>query len=299
MAFVEVPDIIRVQLGTKMRLFKVEIVCFHPSAIGTSLLFNELTAKNLAYSFSSGAAKLLSNALKEKSMQAYERIRTEWNKSMATLVALPHMQLLATQKISLKQYMAFLRETYFHAGLNPQIQAAATIYFKDNPRDVIKRFYQHAISEISHDLLALNDLATLGVDVSDIPKQRPLPSTTALNAFPLFEMQFRNPMAYLGYLFHLEFMPTQNGKEYMSVLENIGVPKSAMTFIEEHATVDMQHNKFMEFYINKLIQTEADLEAAIYGVVATCELHGKMISSAFEAVDRGAIVFSQAVQKPA
>lgn len=230
-------------------------------------------------------------------MNAFEKIRTEWTSSMAALSKRPHMQMLANKTLKKNHYMAYLRETYFHAGLNPQIQAVATIYFKDNPRDLIKKFYQHAISEIGHDVLALNDLAAMGIDVSKIPEQRPLPFTSALNAFPLFEMQFRNPMAYLGYLFHLEFMPTQNGHNYMKALREIGIPDGAMSFIEEHSTVDVQHNKFMEFYLSRAIKTEADLEAAIYGAVATCELHGQMISAAFEAADSGLITFDYAAQR--
>jgi pyrroloquinoline quinone (PQQ) biosynthesis protein C len=229
-------------------------------------------------------------------MSTFELVWSRWSKSMAALSQRPHMQMLANKTLAKKHYMAYLRETYFHAGLNPQIQAVATIYFKDNPRDLIKKFYQHAISEIGHDLLALNDLAAMGVDVSKIPMQRPLPFTSALNAFPLFEMQFRNPMAYLGYLFHLEFMPTQNGQNYMTALREIGVPDGAMTFIEEHATVDVQHNKFMEFYLSRAVKTQEDLEAVIYGAVATCELHGQMIAGAFEAADRGELTFEFVAQ---
>src|SRR5207302_1057002 len=114
-------------------------------------------------------------------------------------------------------------------------------------------FYKHAVSEIAHDLLALNDLGALGVDMEKMKQTRPLPATAAFNAFPLMQIQFTNPIAYLGYLFHLEFLPTQQGRSHIERLMSLGVPENALTFLEEHATVDIGHNKMMERYIKYFV----------------------------------------------
>lgn len=223
--------------------------------------------------------------------RTFDQIVSAWRASMQDLDASPWFRRIKEGKLGLVHYKALLRETYFHAGMNPQLQAVATLYMDREQRKVIQRFYQHAISEMNHDLLALNDLEAMGVDVEKIRKDRALPATVALNAFPLMEMQLRSPLVYLGYLFHLEFMPTQNGGGYIEMLKAAGVPENALSFLKEHAEVDVAHNNMMMTYIENLVRTQEDLDNVIYGAQSTCVLHGHMICDAFEAAESGKLVF--------
>lgn len=197
------------------------------------------------------------------------------------------LQRLFSGQITVDHYKAVLREIYFHTRENPQLQTLAATYFKGDQRKYVKKFMAHASSEFGHDQLALNDLKTLGEDISDIPNQRPLPETTALLAFPFYQIQYGNPIGYLGYLFHLEFTPTSQGEVYMQNLEKIGVPKTAMTFIHDHSTIDVGHNKMMEGYAKDLIQNEEDLEEVLYSVKVTARLYAAMLEAAVNRVDRG------------
>lgn len=217
-------------------------------------------------------------------MDALETIKAEWFIEMGKLQNSFWFQKFARGDMKIDHYKSFLRETYFNARENPQLQAFATAFFRGEQRKLIKRFYQHAISEIGHDAMALNDLSALGVDTSDIPNQRPLPTTTGFTAFGFYQVQFLSCLGYLGYLFHLEFMPTQNGRTYIERLSGMGVPMEALTFLEEHSTVDIHHNKLMEGYLRELIKTKSDLEEVVWATKTACVLHGQMVIGAFEAV---------------
>jgi thiaminase len=205
----------------------------------------------------------------------------KWKKQVDITNASPWFQKLAKGELTVAHYMGFLLETYHHAGLNPQIQAFTTMFLKNNPRDTIKLFFKHATSEIGHDLLALDDLCNLGPDKEKMIATKPLPSTVALNAYVLYTIQFVNPMSYLGYLLHLEYLPTQNGPAYIDMLKKIGVPENALSFLEEHATVDVGHNGLMEKYFENLKLSEKDLEDITEAACNTCVLHRKMIEDAF------------------
>ena len=85
-------------------------------------------------------------------------------------------------------YKSYLEQTYHYTKNNPQIQALATVYFRGKDRDFVKLFYKHAISEVGHDLMALQDLETLGGDATVVKKQYPLPSTIALNSFVFWQI---------------------------------------------------------------------------------------------------------------
>lgn len=211
----------------------------------------------------------------------FQKLKERWFEIMSDLPVTEWQRRLNTGDVGLEHYKGFLLETYHQAGTNPQIQSYATMFLKDNPRDVVKMFYKHAVSEIGHDLLAMNDLMTLGVDKNTILNSKPLPSTRALSANVLFDIQFRNPVRYLGYLFHLEFLPTQNGPQHIQMLIKLGVPKEAVTFLQEHATVDIGHNKLMENYVNELVRTESLFEEVADTMYVSASLHQRMLDDSF------------------
>ena len=183
--------------------------------------------------------------------------------------------------MSIEHYKGFLLETYHQAGTNPQIQTYATMFLQNNPREIIKMFYKHAISEIGHDTLALNDLVALGVDRNVVLSSSPLPITRALTASVISDIQFKNPVRYLGYLFHLELLPTQNGPKYIDLLYRMGVPQEAVTFLHEHATLDVAHLKLMETYVNELVTSKTIFDEVADTMYVTADLHRKMIEDSF------------------
>ncbi|MGE3974744.1 MAG: iron-containing redox enzyme family protein [Bdellovibrionales bacterium] len=211
----------------------------------------------------------------------FDRIFTAWQDALSSLQGSYWFQKLAAGELELAHYKGYLLETYHHAGLNPQIQAFATMHMKDNPREMISKFFSHAKSEIGHDMMAAQDLINLGVEKELIINSKPLPNTLALNAFVLHLIQFVDPISYLGYLFHLEYLPTQTGRFYIEKLKQMGVQENSLTFLEEHATVDIAHNELMKQYINYFVTNNKTLDNVIYAVQSTCVLHQQMIEAAF------------------
>lgn len=209
----------------------------------------------------------------------YEKMKEVWKIANDALMMRPGFRDIAQGQITIEGYKEVLRQIFHHARENPQIQSFATAYFRGEQRKTVSTFFKHATSEIGHDQLALDDLAALGGDVKYIPVENPLPETTALVAYAYYQIQFRNPVGYLGYLFFLEFTPTQNGAKYLEMFKAKGVPESALTFLEEHATVDVSHCKLMERYVNDLIQSDADFEEVAYAIQTTATLYGRMVEA--------------------
>jgi hypothetical protein len=214
-----------------------------------------------------------------------ETIKKVWLTELSKFGKSNALQRLFSGNLKVEHYKSILREIYFHTRENPQLQTFASLFFKGDQRKYVKQFFKHASSEVGHDQLALNDLKFLGGNIDNIPNERPLPETSALIAYPFYHIQFGNPIGYLGYLFYLEFTPTSQGANYMDALEKIGVPKEAMTFIHDHSTIDVGHNKLMEGYAADLIQGEEDIEDVIYSVKVTGRLYTLMLEAAINRVD--------------
>ncbi len=218
-------------------------------------------------------------------MNMMQRLLPYFNAVLAVFENSTAIAAMSNQTFSIPHYKAVLREIYFYTRDNPQIQALAAIHFKGDDRRMVKPFLRHAISEVGHDTLALNDLAALGGEVTNTPREQPLPSTISLVAFPFYQIQHLNPVGYLGYLFFLEFTPVQAAERYMAYLSRIGVPATAQTFLQEHAKVDMQHTKWMEGYGETLIRTEADFDSVIYSMQVTGALYAAMLEGAMRHAD--------------
>jgi len=192
------------------------------------------------------------------------------------------MQMLASGKLSLEHYKSILCEVFHYTKENPQLQALASVSFRGKDRQLVRNFLGHASSEIGHDQLALNDLTTLGGKEAAIlvPRCYPLPATTALTAYAFYCIQQRAPIGYLGYLYFLEFMPTGAGNKYSDLLLNAGVPKKAMTFLSDHISIDVAHNKLMKKYLKALVHNPDDSAAICYSIRTTGYLYSSMLYSA-------------------
>lgn len=157
-------------------------------------------------------------------MSHLQTIQREFDQVVERFEACAGMRLLCDGDSTRDHYQQLMRQVFHHTRENPQLQALATVWFRGPQRIAVKRFLRHATSEIGHDQLALNDLRTLGVDIAPIPFENPLPATTALLSFGFFQVYNLNPVGYLGYLFFLEFLPTQHGARYVELFKKAGVP---------------------------------------------------------------------------
>jgi hypothetical protein len=219
-------------------------------------------------------------------MSFLERVKVEFGQVLKRFDQSEPLQRILGATITPAHYASFMRQVFHHTRENPQIQALATVYFRGNRRRAIKTFYKHATSEIGHDQLALKDLETLGHNTAEIPLENPLPATTALLAFPFYQIYNLNPVGYLGYLFFLEFTPTTHGALYLDGFERSGVPRSAMTFLLDHTTIDQGHNKLMEQYFDELVLDERDLGSIVYAMRVSGRLYSNMIQEALDQVDQ-------------
>lgn len=211
--------------------------------------------------------------------QAFDQIKADF-------LASQPLQMLASGALSLEHYKSILREIYYYSREDPQIQALATVYFRGRDREQVKPFLRHAISEVGHDELALNDLRVLGEDVDNLPFQSPLATTMGLISYPFYQINYQNPVGYLGYLYFLEHLPTSSGDSIGGALAASGVPEEAMTFLNEHFTVDIGHNQLMRTYVQELVKSEADRDAVIQGMRVTGVLYAAMLQGAIESASQ-------------
>lgn len=219
-------------------------------------------------------------------MNAFETLRAAWHANHEIMAGSRAFKLMASATITPRQYAAILRQVFHNVRENAQLMTTAAGRFRGPQRTVVKTLLRHAVSEAGHELLALHDIEALGEDISQIPLERPLPSSFALRASVAHMIEHHEPVAIVGYMFQLEYTPVQLGQAYMEALERAGIPRNAMTFIEEHASVDVSHCKLIEQYCEALLRTPEELEAALYMQRLTAELYARMLDEAIDSAER-------------
>lgn len=180
-------------------------------------------------------------------------------------------------------YLSYLRETYFHTRENPFSQVMAASYFPRDEHSLFKKFISHALSEVGHNLLALNDFLELGGKIGQIKNTNPLNSTTKLINFTFEIANSKYGLKYLGYLYHVEMMPVILGRDILQILKDKIGSGNFFTFLEEHMTVDIQHQKFMDQYLTSLIKSEADLNLVLEGLIESVTLFNDMMNESMSA----------------
>ncbi len=216
----------------------------------------------------------------------FYELKERFNPILDEFLASSAMASLMREEMTIEEYRSILRQIFHHTRENPQLQALATVYFRGKQREMVRPFFAHAASEIGHDQLALNDFITLGGNPMHTPYENPLPATSALLAYGFYQIYNLNPLGYLGYLFFLEFMPTSAGATLMEKLRAIGVKDNALTFIKDHAEIDIGHNKMMEKYVACLVDDESDLDCIEYSMRTTGYLYAQMLQQAREYANR-------------
>ena len=213
------------------------------------------------------------------------KIEEAWFAEVPRFNAMSGMKRLLDGDFTAAHYASLLREIYFYARESPPFFAAILIHLRGAQRSYIKKMLQHASSETGHDELALADFRALGINTDNIPNERPLPATSAMIGFSFYLIQYLNPVSYLGFVFHLEYLPTHFGQKYVQGFLQAGVPMDAMSFLLEHNEADVGHNLLMADYVGNLLLNQRDVDDTIYAMQVTTVLFANLVEAAFRRVD--------------
>jgi pyrroloquinoline quinone (PQQ) biosynthesis protein C len=194
---------------------------------------------------------------------------------------------IARGEVSGAEYAAILAEIYWQVREHPQHLAAQTVKFDGAARKLVGPVLKHAASEVGHEAWALKDREVLGFDRNEVLERDPLPATKKLLAFMRECHSNPNPAAYMGYVFHLEFLPTQYGEVIGAGLAKAGIPQEALKFLGGHIEADEGHNKIMDLYAELIIQSPEDQALWTQCAIKTAFLYASCLESAARSVRLG------------
>jgi hypothetical protein len=223
-----------------------------------------------------------------KRASSTEELKLILDEEMGNIVNAEYLELVLTPGFVDKRiYAIYLIETYHYTYHNARNQALVAT--RPECRDIryMKYCLKHALDEAGHELMALHDLKKSGyfsIDYkemkdSDLPK--PLMATEILIAYLYRVSTTGNPLTRLGYSFWAERI-----YEYLSPLmamfSQLGVEKSAMTFLVDHSVIDAEHAIEVDRAINMFAKTPQDWEDIEDCMKTSLRLKAKVMDAVFE-----------------
>lgn len=168
-------------------------------------------------------------------------------------------------------YSQWLAQTTHFVSHSSRLLALCAAHCAMDEQNFHLRFLAHAAEEKGHEKMAQKDLSQLGYSLEDLPE---LPSTQSFYQPQYYWIQYKNPMAFLGYIFCLELLAKEVGPFILKkVTEAYG--GKAQLFIRVHAEEDEDH---VESAIQLLQQlNEEQRQYALANLKQSCQNYEQIL----------------------
>lgn len=171
----------------------------------------------------------------------------------------------------------FIKEVYLEIyGYQAQVIEATIAVIGQMPRSIddrkIRSMLIHQAEEFSHGEMAIRDYVAMGGDELYARTKKPSPAAFATAACWRMIAHMRDPFMYLGALYLFEGLTPIVAGKAKGYLNDIGIPKESMEFLEFHAVADLKHTNLVRHLIKEVTaQFPEAIESAKYGL--DCFLH--------------------------
>ena len=200
---------------------------------------------------------------KDNTMNFYERLEKETEQARRELYTVPQLVDGLSGQINRDTYVAYLTEAYHHVRHTVRFMMAMGARLPENKKWLHDAISEYIDEEKGHEEWILNDIAACGRDKEAARNAAPNLETQVLVAYNYDYIARKNPVGFLGMVFMLESTSTQIANVGAdAVMKNLGLPKSAFSYLYSHGALDIEHLKFFADLVNK-IEDKEDQEAII------------------------------------
>lgn len=176
-------------------------------------------------------------------------------------------------------YGIYLIETYHYVMHNPKHQALVGAHMKEKIFKYIKFCFEHAEEETGHEMMAMHDLLSLGLEKENFLVPNPHPNTEVFIGYLYWISTNGNPLQRLGYSFWAEDSYQYIGQLMEKVKTTLNLQKSQMTFLISHATIDEKHAQEIDEMISEFCKTDDDWYVVEKVLKTSLRLQSEMLDS--------------------
>lgn len=196
------------------------------------------------------------------------------------------VQGITTGNFDDRLYAMYLVETCHYTVHNPRHQALVGVRAEDHGPGYQRYCFQHAEEETGHELMALHDMMSLGLEEGTFALPPPLPDTEILIAYLYWISGQGNPLQRLGYSFWAEQSYSYIAPLIQKIQVTLGLTASQMTFLTAHAQIDVTHAKEVTDMVVQQCKTEQDWCDIERVMVTSLDLTSRMMDLVYREYEK-------------
>lgn len=207
-------------------------------------------------------------------MSFFEQIHRETIADRQALFASPVIADCLAGRVGLETYVAFLTEAYHHVRHTVPLLMACGARLPDGLDWLRSAIVEYIDEEHGHEQWILDDIAACGADPRTAALGRPSQATELMVSYAWDTIGRGNPVGFFGMVFVLEGTSVAIATDAANVIEReLGLPRSAFTYLRSHGSVDQKHIGDYERIVNRL-NLESDRDAVLHAAHMFYRLYG-------------------------
>jgi len=155
-------------------------------------------------------------------------------------------------EITRPQYVAFLKEAYFHVKHTVPLLMACGSRLRDDQEWLRGAIAHYIDDEYGHEQWILNDIRAAGGDPDAVRNGEPSLATELMVSYAYDTIHRQNPVGFFGMVYVLEGTSVAIATQAAGAMQDrLGLPDEAFTYLNSHGSIDLEHVKFLETLINR------------------------------------------------
>lgn len=212
-------------------------------------------------------------------MNFFDTLQEATAAERSKLLSIPIILRALEGKITLAEYVAFLGQAYHHVKHTVPLLMAVGSRLPGHKEWLRTAVAEYIEEEIGHQEWILNDIAACGFDKEQVRGDRPNFETELMVSYAYDTIQRRNPLGFFGMVHVLEgtsIAVADNAADHIRTA--LGLPKSALSYLYSHGSLDLEHVKFFENLMNRIDDRDEQAQI-IHSAKAFYRLYGDIFRS--------------------
>lgn len=172
-----------------------------------------------------------------------KELQTLRRQTVQGILESPVLQSMQNGRLDSGYYSRYLLNVWHYALHSSKVISLAGSRLVNSHPQLASYLFHHAEEEMGHDEWVLDDLIALGWTRDQVARTRATPSCAAMVGYEYYLAGTANAASIFGWLFILEAMGDDLGKDIASKLTSIPEFEGAVKFIEGHGEADVAHTQ--------------------------------------------------------
>lgn len=180
-------------------------------------------------------------------MKLYEHLSEATANERNYLFSSPIIACALQGDITRAQYVAFLKEAYFHVKHTVPLLMACGSRLNDEQEWLRGAVAHYIDDEYGHEQWILDDIAACGADPDEIRSGEPSLATELMVSYAYDTIRRVNPVGFFGMVYVLEGTSVALATQAAEKLQvSLDLPDTAFRYLLSHGSIDQTHVKFLE-----------------------------------------------------